>query len=254
MDEPRRRPPALWFVLGTLGILSVLNVLKWRAALDGRLSSIELFTMNDAVISALPMLIWLIVAIPWEELSIGPFSLRRRLLRRIEKQLSRENITDVEFVELDPEADEIRDPETKAVSVTVGDATKRYEDLLSLVGKGRSDEKIDWRHVDYVAFIDLQKKLIGTMGPGRFRRRLLDEPDRFLDALRRDRRGEFLKFGHAVYVKETATKSQILKMYAQHPLSWFPVVDDDRKLIGVVETDRLAVAVVADLAESLSDD
>ena len=139
------------------------------------------------------------------------------------------------------------------VKVTVGDESnyERHNDLLWFVS---GKENIDWSHVQYLVFSDTDGKLIGTMGPGRFRHKLLDESAKFLKSLRTKETSGFLEFGDDVHVKSTATKSEVLRRFAKRPLRWFPVVDGANKLVGIIEPQRLAISLVADIAAVLSHD
>ena len=262
MHSQRIMTQTLLFVLTWVALFSLLNVVKWRVAVEAsqveasQLESLELFTLSDALISAVPLLVWLVVSVPWEKISVGPLTFERRMRRRIEDQLDPQSITPVEAVELSQSnAERIRNPGTKAVNVKVGDEhnRSRYNDLLWFIAKSDDEENIDWRHVDYLAFSDLNGKLIGTMSPNRFRQKLRNETEQFLDALRTNKRSDFLEYGDGVHVKETDTKSKVLAVFAKHPLRWFPVINESKELVGIVEPRRLAVALIADIAAVLSD-
>lgn len=238
-------------------IFALLSLMKFVVAIFGKqLATLQLFTLTDALISAAPIFIWLVVKFPWDKISIGPLTFERRMRRRIEDQLDPRSILPVRVVELTiKNKEKIGKSTTKAVNVTVGEESDndRYDDLLWFVGSNNAEENINWRHVDYLSFSDADGRLIGTMGPGRFRRKLVKEQKEFLDALRTNEATEFLDAGDEVHVKATWAKSKVLKVFADHPLSWFPVVDDSNRLVGIIEPYRLAITLVADIAAALSD-
>jgi len=251
------------FIFIWVMIFLLLNFAKWKMQLvsgpnqNQMKTGVDFFTLKDALIASVPILIWLVVSFPWDKISIGPVSLERRIRRRIEDELiPRDSIVELIPVELSKKEEnqkKIKEPTTKAVYVTVGDKNhpERYEELPWFVS---GKDNIDWTHVEYVVFIDTSQKLIGTMGPYGFRRKLLDNREEFLNGLRNQDTRKFLDFENEIHIKETATKSDVVRVFSKHPLQWFPVVDDKERFKGIIMPEKIAVTLLGDIAAALFDD
>lgn len=254
MESSRPLQRVAFLLLAWAAIFTTLSIVRYIIAENvGKLEPSVLFTGTDALIAAAPVVVWLLVVIDWEKFSVGPLAFERRMRRRISDGLNPRAVQPVRIEDLDKEkVEEIRSSETNAVRVVVGrqDQSERYENLLYFVGEG-GRENIDWRHVQYLFFTNGEGRLVGTMGPGRFRNKLVRGGRAFLRALQTNDAGKFLDYGDEIQVRRTDSKSRVLQMFAEYQLQWFPVVDESGRPIGIIEPGRLAVSVLADIAEVL---